>query len=74
MEYRAGHMFLITPDNCHSREITIELFFLLFTDIYITSAGFRLNDIRRLEFILENASHHPDCILKNFCNGPMCVI
>lgn len=73
MEYRAGHMFLITPEDCHSWEITetSEFFFLRFTDIYIKSAGFRLDDIRRLEFILENASHQPGCILKNFSDKPV---
>jgi len=65
--YRAGHMFLITPDDCHSFnvETTTEFFFLRFTDIYIKSGAFQTDDIQRLEFILQNANHQPGCILKN---------
>lgn len=65
--YRAGHMFLITPDDCHSFDVesTTEFFFLRFTDIYIKSGVFQNGDIQRLEFILQNANHQPGCILKN---------
>lgn len=65
--YRAGHMFLITPEDCHSFnvETTTEFFFLRFTDIYIKSGAFQTDDIQRLEFILQNANHQPGCILKN---------
>ncbi|TRW22029.1 helix-turn-helix domain-containing protein [Flavobacterium zepuense] len=66
-EYHAGHMFLITPEDCHSFEIetTTEFFFLKFTDIYIKSKAFQSEDIERLEYILSNANHQPGCILKN---------
>lgn len=65
-DYHAGHMFLLTPEDCHDFKIesTSELFFLKFTDIFIKSA-FRKDDIDRLEYILNNASHQPGCILKN---------
>lgn len=35
--YRAGHMFLITPEDCHSLDVetTTKLFFLRFNDIYL---------------------------------------
>ncbi|MCK8494841.1 AraC family transcriptional regulator [Spirosoma sp. RP8] len=65
--YRTGHMFLLTPDDCHSFDIetTTEFFFLRFTDIYIKSKAFHTEDIQRLEFILQNANHQPGCVLKN---------
>jgi AraC-like DNA-binding protein len=66
--YHAGHMFLITPEDCHSFEVetTTEFFFLRFTDIYIKSKAFQTDDIQRLEYILSNANHQPGCILKNY--------
>lgn len=65
--YRAGHMFLITPEDCHSFEIktTTEFFFLRFSDIYIQSNSLQTPDIQRLEFILQNANHQPGCILRH---------
>jgi AraC-like DNA-binding protein len=66
-DYRAGHMFLITPQDCHSFEIetTTEFFFLRFNDIYIKSKAFQPEDVERLEDILSNANNQPGCILKN---------
>jgi AraC-like DNA-binding protein/mannose-6-phosphate isomerase-like protein (cupin superfamily) len=66
-QYQAGHMFLITPEDCHSFTIesTTEFFFLRFTDIYIKSKAFQSEDIERLEYILQNSNHQPGCILKN---------
>ena len=65
--YHAGHMFLITPEDCHSFTIdtTTEFFFLRFNDIYIKSKAFQADDVERLEYILNNASHQPGCILRN---------
>lgn len=65
--YHDGHMMLMTPDDCHSFEIgsVTEFFFLRFNDIYIKSDAFHAEDIRRLEYILQNANHEPGCILKN---------
>ncbi|GAB3897763.1 AraC family transcriptional regulator [Larkinella knui] len=65
--YRAGHLFLITPEDCHSFEIetTTQFFFLRFNDIYIQSGALNAGSIQRLEFILQNANHQPGCILKN---------
>ena len=65
--YHPGHMFLITPDDCHSFDIetTSQFFFLRFNDIYIRSKGISSADLQRLEFILQNANHQPGCILKN---------
>ncbi|QNF32190.1 AraC family transcriptional regulator [Adhaeribacter swui] len=65
--YRAGHLFLITPEDCHSFDIhtTTEFFFLRFNNIYLKQSGLHTDNIPRLEFILQNASHQPGCILKN---------
>jgi len=70
-DYQPGHMFLITPDDCHSFQIgtTTELVFIRFNDIYVKSQ--QQNDprqiewIKKLEYILHNASHQPGCILRN---------
>jgi AraC-like DNA-binding protein len=66
-DYHAGHMFLLTPQDCHSFEIeeTTEFFFLRFNYIYIRSKGLQLQNLERLEYILQNANHNPGCILKN---------
>ncbi|MBB5620851.1 AraC-like DNA-binding protein [Pedobacter cryoconitis] len=71
--YHADHMFLITPDDCHSFEIetTTEFFFLRFGNVYIRSQDFHTDDIKRLEYILQNASHQPGCILKNISDKPL---
>lgn len=65
--YHAGHMMLITPEDVHALDIedTTEFFFLRFNDIYIKSGAFHADDIKRLEYILQNANHEPGCILKN---------
>ena len=65
--YHAEHMFLITPEDCHELiiEETSELFFLRFNDIYLKNGGLQTENIRRLEYILQNANHQPGCILKN---------
>lgn len=72
-DYHAGHMFLITPDDCHSFDIenTTEFFFLRFGNVYLRSKDFHTDDVKRLEYILQNASHQPGCILKNFSDKPL---
>lgn len=71
-DYRAGQMFLITPEDCHSFKVetTTQFFFVRFNDIYIeTQKQQESKDnawIKRMEYILHNASHQPGCIL---CNG-----
>lgn len=66
-KYHPGHMFLITPEDCHSFDIetTTTFFFLRFNDIYIRSNALQTDSIQRLEYILQNANHQPGCILKN---------
>ncbi len=65
--YGPGHMFLITPEDCHSFKVhtTTEFFFLRFNNIYIQNGGLLAENIQRLEYILQNANHQPGCILKN---------
>jgi AraC-like DNA-binding protein len=65
--YLPGHMFLITPEDCHSFEVqtTTTFFFLRFNDIYIRESGILTSNVQKLEFILQNANHKPGCILKN---------
>jgi AraC-like DNA-binding protein len=66
-DYQQGHLFLITPQDCHSFDIesTTQFFFLRFNDIYIKSKPLQTENIRHLEFILQNANHKPGCVLKN---------
>ncbi|WP_200974812.1 AraC family transcriptional regulator [Echinicola sp. 20G] len=66
-DYHPGHMFLITPQDCHSFDIetTTTFFFLRFTDIYIKESGLWKDKVEQLEYILQNVSHKPGCILKN---------
>lgn len=65
--YHPGHMFLITPQDCHSFTIasTTSFFFLRFNDIYIKESGLWRENVAQLEYILQNVSHKPGCILKN---------
>ncbi|KUJ60389.1 transcriptional regulator [Flavobacteriaceae bacterium CRH] len=65
--YKPGHMFLITPEDCHAFEIaeTTKFFFLRFNQIYLKSGLLSPDDLRKMEYILHNASHQPGCILKN---------
>jgi AraC-like DNA-binding protein len=65
--YKAGHLFLITPEDCHSFDIqtTTQFFYLRFHNIYLQSKALQSENIQRLEFILNSANHEPGCILKN---------
>lgn len=65
--YHPGHLFLLTPDDCHSFDVqtTSQLFFLQFNDIYIQNNGIVADNVKRLEFILQNANHEPGCIFRN---------
>jgi len=71
--YRKGNLFLITPADTYSFliETTTVFFFLNFTDTYINSKTDKDSDgIERIEYILQNASHRPGCILKNKADKP----
>jgi len=66
-KYKPGHLFLLTPDDCHTFNIetTTRFFFLQFNYIYLKNGALHNESIRRLEYILHNANHQPGCILKN---------
>ncbi|PRB00195.1 AraC family transcriptional regulator [Chryseobacterium sp. MYb7] len=65
--YSNNHMFLLTPQDCSQFWIdtTTRFFFLRFSNIYLKNDKISKENIKRLEFILENANHKPGCILKN---------
>ena len=65
--YGSGHMFLITPEDCHGFEIETptQFFFLRFNDFYIRKNRLQFESIKHLEFILQNVNREPGCILKN---------
>ena len=67
LEYQPGQMLLITPDDDYNFEIhTItEFLFIRFNNVYINSEIISTSQLKRLEFILENANHKPGCILRN---------
>lgn len=70
--YHAGHMFLITPEDCHSFHVltTTKFCFIRFNEDYIKSSyagtdrASRTARVQKLEFILQNANHQPGCILR----------
>lgn len=68
--YKAGELFLLTPEDSHYFEIdtTTNFFFLKFNNIYIEKNNFSTENIQKLEYILQNANHHPECILKNIAD------
>ena len=70
--YRKGNLFLLTPQDRNSFEITTttQFFFLRFTALYVRIV--KDHDwTERIEFILNNASHRPGCILKNQADKPI---
>ena len=72
-EYRAGHTFLITPNDSHAWELktSTKFFVVRFNDIYLKSRGEHesISNFRewtnKLEFIFHNMDHKAHCILKN---------
>ncbi len=72
--YRKGNLFLVTPQDIHSFEIATlsRFFFLRFSDYYIKTVIAKDKEaIKRMEYILQNASHRPGCILKNKADKPL---
>ena len=74
-QYRSGNLFLVTPQDIHSFEILTptKFFFLRFNEYYIkTNSQKGMQEIvQRMEYILQNASHRPGCILKNTVDKPL---
>lgn len=73
--YRKGNLFLVTPQDVHSFEIATptKFFFLKFNEYYIkaNSQNGQSETVLRMEYILQNASHRPGCILKNKIDKPL---
>lgn len=73
--YRKGNLFLVTPQDVHSFEIATptKFFFLRFNEYYIktNSQNGQNETVLRMEYILQNASHRPGCILKNKIDKPL---
>lgn len=65
--YSPGHLFLLTPQDCHSFNITTSttFFFLRFSDIYLKESRLWKANVQHLEYILQNVSHKPGCVLRN---------
>lgn len=74
-QYRKGNLFLVTPQDVHSFEISTptKFFFLRFNEYYIktNSQNIQNETVLRMEYILQNASHRPGCILKNKIDKPL---
>ncbi|MNX45379.1 HTH-type transcriptional activator RhaS [compost metagenome] len=74
-QYRKGNLFLVTPQDVHSFEISTltKFFFLRFNEYYVkaNSQNPQSETVLRMEYILQNASHRPGCILKNKIDKPL---
>lgn len=74
-QYQKGNLFLVTPKDVHSFEILtpMKFFFLRFNEYYIkaNSQNGQMETVLRMEYILQNASHRPGCILKNHIDKPL---
>lgn len=74
-QYRSGNLFLVTPQDIHSFEILTptKFFFLRFNEYYIKTNSQKgiQETVQRMEYILQNASHRPGCILKNTVDKPL---
>ncbi|WP_264535422.1 AraC family transcriptional regulator [Flavobacterium sp. N1736] len=73
--YQAGNLFLVTPQDIHSFEVLTptKFFFLRFNEYYIKTnpQNGMQETVQRMEYILQNASHRPGCILKNQVDKPL---
>lgn len=71
--YRKGNLFLITPQDMHYFDIVTrtKFFFLRFENSFISPKVNKEKDmIQHVDYILQNASHRPGCILKNKADKP----
>jgi AraC-like DNA-binding protein len=72
--YRKGNLFLLTPQDVYSFDIatSTKFFFLRFNEVYVKEKNTKDKEaIQRVEYILQNASHRPGCILKNKADKPV---
>ena len=70
MPYAAEKLFLLMPQDCHSFEVktTTKFFFIRFNDVYLKKQN--RDWIEKLEFIFQNNTHLPGCILANRTDKP----
>lgn len=73
VDYEAGNLFLITPEDCHTFEIEEEtkFIFISFNKSYLTDEHLDRENKRRLEIILKNANHKSGCILSHLPDKPL---
>ncbi|QNL49175.1 helix-turn-helix transcriptional regulator [Olivibacter sp. SDN3] len=72
--YRKGNLFLLTPQDVYSFDITTPttFFFLRFNELFVKEKTDKDKDaVNQVEYILQNASHRPGCILKNKVDKPL---
>jgi AraC-like DNA-binding protein len=72
--YRKGNLFLLTPQDVYSFNIDAPttFFFLRFDELYVKNNIRKDKEaVRQVEYILQNASHRPGCILKNKADKPL---
>jgi AraC-like DNA-binding protein len=76
-QYKPGNLFLLTPQDVYSFEVTrkSQFFFIRFNESFIQTNQAKNVDagdwVHQMKFILENASHQPGCILKNQSDKPV---
>lgn len=72
--YRKGNLFLLTPKDVYSFNISTPTSFLFirFNEQFVKDKISKDNDaVTQVEYILQNASHKPGCILKNKSDKPL---
>jgi AraC-like DNA-binding protein len=75
--YKPGNLFLLTPQDVYSFEIAekTQFFIIRFSRSFIRTEKAKNYDdgdwLHRMQYILENASHRPGCILKNQADKPV---
>jgi YesN/AraC family two-component response regulator len=73
-QYRKGNLFLLTPMDLYSFNIhaPTQFFFLRFNEVYVKDYLRKDKEaVKQVEYILQNASHRPGCILKNKVDKPL---
>lgn len=72
--YRKGNLFLLTPQDVYSFDIATPttFFFLRFNELFVKEkTGKDKDTVNQVEYILQNASHRPGCILRNKVDKPL---
>lgn len=72
--YRKGNLFLLTPKDVYSFNIgtPTSFLFIRFNEQFVKDKVSKDSDaVTQVEYILQNASHKPGCILKNKTDKPL---